>query len=191
MTLGPAARGAFSCPPERMQDRAFLFGKTRKMAKLKTLQGAPKNFELSVSVDNLDGTQSEIQFQCIGRTLRDWQPIYLQRLAGEANAKIDAQEKIDQQTHAQEAEQEPKKGKKKDSSTEVKRIEFDADEIRSSLETSLNSPVEIIQEVATGWDLEDDFTPENLKELISRYPGVQAKLFQLYHERIVGNRAKN
>ena len=161
------------------------------MAKLKTLQGAPKNFELSIGVDNLDGTQSEILFQCIGRTLRDWQPIYLQRLAGEANAKIDAQEKIDQQTQAQEPEQEPKKGKKKDTSAEVKRIEFDADEIRASLETSLDSPVEIIQEVAIGWDLEDAFTPENLKELISRYPGTQAKLFQLYHERIVGNRTKN
>lgn len=161
------------------------------MAKLKTLKGNPKNFDLSLALDNLDGTQSEIVFKCIGRTLRDWQPMYLQRLAGEANAKIDAQEKIDQQTQAQEAEQEPKKSKKKDSSTEVKRIEFDADEIRSSLETSLNSPVEIIQEVATGWDLEDDFTPENLKELISRYPGTQAKLFQLYHERIVGNRTKN
>ncbi|MDH5858990.1 phage tail assembly chaperone [Lampropedia aestuarii] len=159
------------------------------MAKLKTLQGAPKDFDLPVSLDNLDGSQSEIIFKCIGRTLRDWQPLYLQRLAGEVNAKIDAQDKLDQQ--AQAPEEGAKKSKKKEATSEAKRIAINEEEIRETLESSLNSPVEIIQEVARGWDLEDDFTSDNLKELINRYPGVQAKLFQQYHERILGNRVKN
>ena len=165
--------------------------KDQKMAKLKTLQGAPKNFDLTLNLDNLDGTQSEIVFKCIGRTLRDWQPMYLKRLAGEANAKIEAQEKIEQATQAADAEPEAKKAKKKDASEAPKRVQFNEDELRASLESSLDSPVEIIQEVAIGWDLDDEFTPGNLKELISRYPGTQGKLYQQYHERIVGNRTKN
>jgi hypothetical protein len=50
---------------------------------------------------------------------------------------------------------------------------------------------EIIREVATGWDLDDEFTDANIAQLCSRFPGVHQKLWQAYDARIRGDRLGN
>ncbi|WP_313082550.1 phage tail assembly chaperone [Pulveribacter sp.] len=158
------------------------------MAKLKTLAGAPANFPLVLTVKNLQGEDDEVELIAIGRTLREWHPMYAKRLTEEANASMEAAEKAEaQQAEAEaSAEAEGAKPKKK-----RKPLKYDAKEIAQAVEDALQRGVDLIREVATGWALELDFTDENIKNLISQYPGIQQQAHHEYHQRILGNRTKN
>lgn len=45
--------------------------------------------------------------------------------------------------------------------------------------------------VVVGWDLDDEFTPENVARLCNNYPGAGKAIFARYLEESSGARAKN
>lgn len=47
------------------------------------------------------------------------------------------------------------------------------------------------QEMVTGWELEDVFTPENITTFLENYMGAAAVAFQVYVEQLTKHRAKN
>lgn len=151
------------------------------MAKLKTLAGAPADFAMPVTLKNLQGEDVEIIFTCIGRTLLDWHPIYGQRLTDEANAAMEQADKAEAAKEAAEGEE----GKKR------KPLKYDAKEVQKNMQDSLARGVALVREVAKGWDLEDEFSDENIKLMIAKFPGSQQQVHQEYHQRILGNRTKN
>lgn len=164
--------------------------------KLKTLTGKPADFALTVTSKTLDGVDVEITFTAIGRTLREWHPIYVKRLSEEANANIEAAETAEAAEAAEVAAAEaaaesapvkdtPKRKKKR------KKLEYNATETASKVEDALQRGADLVREFASGWDLELDFTDENIKNLIAQYPGVQQEAHQKYNQTLIGHRAKN
>jgi len=151
------------------------------MAKLKTLAGAPANFPLTIETQDLAGNDVEITFTAIGRTLRDWHPIYIKRVTDEANASIENAEKA-------QADAEAAAGKAK---RKAKPVAFNEAEVQNNMEKALQTAVGLVREVACGWELDDEFTDDAIKDLISKYPGIQQVAHQKYHDAISGNRAKN
>lgn len=153
------------------------------MAKLKTLAGNPPDFPFTVTMQNLNGEDIEIGFTGIGRTLVDWMPIFSKRATDEANSTIAA---IDEQ------EEERKKFAEQDSKGEKRKpIKFNKADIDKKMQEGVAKGVALIREVAKGWDLDDEFNDANLAKLIAQFPGAQQKAHEQYHQRILGNRAKN
>lgn len=50
---------------------------------------------------------------------------------------------------------------------------------------------EIINEVATSWDLEEEFNEENVKQLADLFLGVSPAFVNAYMQALAGNRVKN
>lgn len=50
---------------------------------------------------------------------------------------------------------------------------------------------EFITAIASGWDLEDDFTPENIAALVDYYPASALALMGSYLGALAGQRVKN
>lgn len=160
------------------------------MAKIKSLSGAPADFHIPITVRELDGSESEIIFAFKGRTLSDWHPMAIKRMTEDANAMIDAaeeREKLEGQAAdtPDEAEEKPKR------KTKAKRLEYKEDEMTAAVQKGLARSAGILLEIAVGWDLEDEFTAENLQLLCSRYPGVHQQAWEKYDARIRGNRLGN
>lgn len=155
--------------------------------KLKTLGGKPSDFPLSITVHELDGTEWQVPFICIGRTTLDWQPISLARLEKDANALIDQEEKLEAEnaraTKNEEAQETTPKKRK--------RIVVPHKEIAKNTEAGLKEAIAVVREVASGWELEEEFTDENIKQAIIRFPGIQAQLWNEYDARVKGNRRGN
>lgn len=53
------------------------------------------------------------------------------------------------------------------------------------------SDVEMITKLAVGWDLEEEFNEENVKELISYFPASALALTGTYLAALAGQRVKN
>lgn len=161
--------------------------------KIKSLSGNPADFHLPIIARALDGTEMEVIFTFKGRTLKDWHPIATKRMTDDANHMIAATEEREDlgkqiqiaETDAEPAEGAPKRKKKS------KRIEFDESKANEAIDRNLRRSVEIIREVAAGWDLDDDFTDENLESLCSRYPGIHQEAWGKYDSRVRGNRLGN
>lgn len=152
--------------------------------KLTTLT-KPANFPLEIKTHNLSGDEVTIPFIAIGRTLRDWMPIALKRIEVEANERLDVSEKTQKAIAAAETDAASEKPKK------AKRISLDLADAAKNQEDALDKAVIKVREFASGWDLEDEFTDEKIKELIVMFPGIQGDGWEQYDARVKGNRAKN
>lgn len=161
--------------------------------KIKSLSGNPADFHLPITARDLDGTEVEVIFTFKGRTLRDWHPLATKRLTDDANHMIAAAEEredVEKQVQITESDADPAEGTTK-RKKKSKRIDFDEAKANESISSNLRRAVEIIREVATGWDLDDEFTDENLESLCSRYPGIHQEAWGKYNERVRGNRLGN
>lgn len=49
----------------------------------------------------------------------------------------------------------------------------------------------LIQAVATGWELADEFTEENVRVLVDSYIAAPARVFETYVKELAGSRSKN
>ena len=49
----------------------------------------------------------------------------------------------------------------------------------------------VILAIATGWDLDNEFTKENVKALVADYAAAPGATFERYLEELSGNRRKN
>lgn len=172
---------ASSLSPGKGGEHFSLKDKTMKLTTLTK----PSNFPLEIKTTNLAGDEVTMQFTAIGRTLRDWMPLALKRLETEANERLDVSEK------QQEAITQAEKADAPAKPIKAKRIALDFAEAEKSQEDALNNAVAKIREFAVGWDLEDEFTDEKLKELIVMFPGIQGDGWEQYDARIKGNRTKN
>lgn len=157
------------------------------MAKLKALLGAPKDFPLTVTMQDLEGKDVDIEFTAIGRTLESWHPLAAARYAHDA--EMLAQRADDAAEAVAKAEAKPADDAKKPAKR--KKIEVDQAEMAKNLQKGMDDAASVIQEVASGWALDDEFNPDNLKRLIAQYPGVQQKLWNEYDRRVRGDRTKN
>lgn len=154
--------------------------------KLKSLNAKPADFSLPVTVQELDGSETQIPFTCIGRTTLDWQPLILARLEKEANTMIEQEEKAEaEKAKAAETVEGEAKPKKRE------RVKIPHAEINKNTDKAMKAGVAMVREVACGWELEDEFSDENIQAAIALYPGLQQKLWQEYDARIKGNRVKN
>ena len=159
--------------------------------KIKTLSGKPADFSLTVKIHELDGTEDEFQFIAIGRTMLDWQPVQLARIEHEMNALLERKQALEaEEAKTAESAQAPQTGKSK-KTPKPKRLTVPHDEIAKATEEGLNKAVAKVREFASGWELEDEFTDENIKRLIVRFPGIQDQGWNKYDERIKGNRLGN
>ena len=157
--------------------------------KLTTL-AKPADFPLEIKTVNLAGEEVTITFTGIGRTLRDWMPVALKRLETEANERLDAEEKRQELmagTDKPEAEADAKSSKPK----KVKRITLNAADAVKGQEEALDKAAAKVREFALGWDLEEEFSDANIKELIVMFPGIQGDGWEQYDARIKGARTKN
>lgn len=159
-----------------------------KTMKLTTL-GKPANFNLPIKAIDLAGEDVTVIFTGIGRTLRDWMPISLKRTEAEINARLDAEEKAREAIAAAETPEPENKPKKP--GAKAKRVSLDLKEVEAGQEEALDKAVAKVREFACGWDLEEEFTDANIKELILMFPGIQGDAWSEYDARIKGNRAKN
>lgn len=157
------------------------------MAKIKSLVGAPPEFHLPIALKDLDGSDAEVIFKCVGRTLRDWHPLAIKRITDDANAMLEVEEAREglEVKSDEPAAAAPKRKAK------AKRFKVSGEELQQSIEKGLVQTTEIIREVATGWDLDDEFTDANIAQLCSRFPGVHQRLWQAYDARIRGDRLGN
>lgn len=156
--------------------------------KLVTL-GKPADFPLFITVQELDGSDSKIPFTGIGRTTLEWQPITLARIERETKTLLEQEEKLEAEKAKAAAEAESTDEAKKPAKR--KRFAVPHAEIAKTTEQGFQDAIASVREVASGWELEDDFSDENIKAAIARFPGLQAKLWQEYDARIKGNRLGN
>lgn len=158
------------------------------MAKIKSLVGAPPEFHLPIALKDLDGSDAEVIFKCVGRTLRDWHPLAIKRITDDANAMLEVEEARE---GLEAKSDEPAAAAPQKRKTKAKRFEVSDEDLQQSIDKGLVQTTEIIREVATGWDLDDEFTEPNIALLCSRFPGVHQKLWQAYDARIRGDRLGN
>lgn len=164
------------------------------MAKIKSLVGAPPEFHLPIALKDLDGSDAEVIFKCQGRTLRDWHPLSVKRIADDGNAMAevaDAYAEAEAAAEKVEADQEAAPKPKSRARAKPKRYEVSEEKVQAEIDKGLARTADIIREVATGWDLDDEFTDANIANLCSRFPGVHQKLWQAYDDRIRGDRLGN
>lgn len=57
--------------------------------------------------------------------------------------------------------------------------------------TQMEDDAQLIMAVATGWELADDFTEENVKALADSYISAPAAIFEAYLKELTGARSKN
>jgi hypothetical protein len=57
--------------------------------------------------------------------------------------------------------------------------------------SDMKDDVEMVMALATGWDLADDFTEENVRTLVDSYISAPAAIFEAYLSELTGNRRKN
>jgi hypothetical protein len=50
---------------------------------------------------------------------------------------------------------------------------------------------ESVADAAAGWELDDEFTPENIERLCNNYPGAGLAIVQTYLDELRGARSKN
>jgi hypothetical protein len=53
------------------------------------------------------------------------------------------------------------------------------------------SDAEVIQALACGWELDDEFSAENIGRLLENYGGVGMAVFEAYERELSGARVKN
>lgn len=51
--------------------------------------------------------------------------------------------------------------------------------------------LELLQDLVTGWDIDDPFDAESLEKLVQNYPGSALAIYQAYMVEMSGARAKN
>ncbi len=101
------------------------------MAKLKALLGAPKDFPLVVTMQDLEGKDVEIEYTAIGRTLESWHPMAAARYAHDA--EMLAQRADEAAEAVAKAEAKPADEAKKPAKR--KKIEVDQAEMAKNLQT--------------------------------------------------------
>lgn len=158
--------------------------------KLKTLGGTPADFPVTITVHELDGTEDTFEFTGIGRTTLDWQPIQLSRIEKNVNSLIELEGKLEEEKSkaVADAEANAEAGEKP---KKRKRMTVPHKEIAKATEEGLAKAVEMVREFASGWELEDEFTDENIRRLIARYPSIHEAGWAEYDRRIKGERTKN
>lgn len=67
------------------------------------------------------------------------------------------------------------------------------DELKEFIDNGMRdlSNVELIQAVASGWELDDAFTTESLEQLTQNYPGSSLAIVSAYLAEMAGARVKN
>lgn len=159
--------------------------------KLTTLSGKPADFSLMITAHELDGSEVKIPLIGIGRTTLDWQPISLARIESDTNTLIEQEEKLEAEKIKAAKEEQACKDAESGKSAKRKRMKMPHAEIAKSTEQGIKSAIAMVREVASGWELDDEFSDENITKLVTRYPGVSFKLWQEYDSRIKGNRLGN
>lgn len=53
------------------------------------------------------------------------------------------------------------------------------------------SNTDFVKFIASGWDLEEEFNDENIKELCDLFPSIPMKIPAEYYQALAGNRTKN
>lgn len=125
------------------------------MAKIQ-LGKAPKNFKRKITIELLDGTKGDVEFNFIYRTRSDYAELMDKTLAAESGAEVPKNE-----TAAQ------------------------------AFERIGAGTVDFIQSIADGWDLEEEFNSENIKQLIDTYPAITVAASEAYRLAILEGRTKN
>ncbi|WP_176394159.1 phage tail assembly chaperone [Chromobacterium violaceum] len=65
-------------------------------------------------------------------------------------------------------------------------------ELRTLAEKLESTPdIELVQQIATGWDLVDAWTPENVHQLLENHHGAALAIWNTYVRELTGLREKN
>ncbi len=138
------------------------------MAKLK-LGAPPKTFKSTVDIPLLEGGFAQVVFDFKYRTRKEFAE-YVDKFIKEAS-KL-----------------EPKKSKSqaKDTAAETK-VKTLADILNDEDEAN----VTYIMENASGWDLDDSFNKDSIKQLITEYPSANIAFGEAYALALTKGRTKN
>ena len=65
-------------------------------------------------------------------------------------------------------------------------------ELNEALKNAQNQTgAQFVKTLASGWELEDEFSDDNVNKLVDRYPAVVGGLISVYTQALAGYRVKN
>lgn len=125
----------------------------------------PKSFKKEIKVYGVDGSKDALYITYIYRSR-----LYFAKLLDERAAAEDM-------ITAQKPEQ---------ADTEAVRVSAEDQVIKATSEASAN-----VLQIASGWDLGDEFNLENLSQLENDFPGALNEIQAQYQNAVLGVRVKN
>lgn len=137
------------------------------MKKLK-LGGNPKTFTKTIDIVLLDGSTAPLKVTYTYRTRSQFAALIDQNIAA-AEADAEAAKKLEPETAA-----------------ESQRVT-----IAENFATLDKARAQHVLKIAEGWDLDDEFTEENLLQFEDEYPGALGAIAAAYAQAVAEARAKN
>ena len=129
--------------------------KSKALTLLKSLDGQAVTFKIPLELQCLDGSRSKVVFTCKAYGKRAWAKAQ-QRHIDALRARRDEKD--------EEAE--------------------DAARVDDMVDGAITENAKLVLEFATGWNLSDEFTQENLEELEDRFGGALAQLASAYDKAV-------
>jgi hypothetical protein len=145
------------------------------MAKPKFKFGAaPKNFLRAVSIQMIDGEESEIEFSFIYRTRKEFAAMIDANIAAAA-------EKSAAELKLSSKKKPAGEGAKDEPNRTVTNMFHEVDQFSAAF----------VMKIADGWDLDDPFTEESLLKLEDENPGSLVEIGSVYRQAVAEHRTKN
>ncbi len=140
----------------------------------------PKHFTRDVSLVNMDNETDTIKITYIYRTRKQFAELLDQR--ADAEEMVRAQEEQKAKVAAEAAEAAEAKGEK---------IPVVRASAAATFKQAATEAAGRVLEVASGWDLSDPFTVENLLQLEDDFPGALGDIQDKYQAAVLEVRRKN
>jgi hypothetical protein len=171
---------------------------------LKRLGSQAPEFDMPVDIQKLDGTPARLTLRCKALKKTEWAGIKDARQREAIEATLNA--KVAADTNAQEkpaSEENATKGKAKakapaaetpkDASAlrEVVLRTFDENTLTSAVNDALKTDASLVLKFAIGWDLEDEFSVENLQALENEFAGSLEAAANAYNLAVFHGRVGN
>lgn len=148
------------------------------MAKIK-LGSAPKNFPKLVKFDQLDGTAAEIKITFIYRTRAQFSAFIDESIEA---AKAHEREFLQRQKQAASG------ADADDAATDAPPVSSTTAEIVAA---SLDRQANYIMKIASGWNLDEEFAFDNVRQMCDECPAASNAITESYRAAIVEGRLGN
>lgn len=153
-----------------------------KAPRLKSIAAPTGTFPVEITVRDLCGVEGTIVFDCFARTQTGWS-----RERGELFAQATERQK------SREAKAKAAKAARggEGADEDEGAPDIDPAQLEQVFSERIRGDASMVLKVAKGWELDDDFTLEQISALEDTYPGAINDLLNKYSEKIHGARLGN